>query len=332
MTDASDMAQYQALGEYINTASSIWNAWAPIWHIVNTSAGVFAVCVLIFMIICYVRWSVRKAELGVIAPTPESLQDVPLPVTEMVAALSVGSTLAAELIDFAIRGYIKIYEIRQSSFLSPWAVEYELEIVRPVDDLQEEEKEVLQDVFQELSVGAKVSTTALRKDILFPTRLADNPEKVKKITDGPDGLRARDEAKTRVFKRVAIGLFILAAVTLSLFALVAGIFVLLLGLTLRPLTDKGLAVYRRVKGLRMYISTAQQSDGQTERLLPYAIMFGEGERWLTQLGQYYVATNTRPEWYNDVNPADFTAEKFANAVYSFVRLISLMNRTGGPGS
>jgi len=53
-----------------------------------------------------------------------------------------------------------------------------------------------------------------------------------------------------------------------------------------------------------------------ERVLPYAVLFGQEDQWNKQLGQYYETTNTTPTWYVG-NNAVFSAVAFNSIVTSF---------------
>ncbi|WP_158866858.1 DUF2207 domain-containing protein [Leifsonia sp. AG29] len=89
-----------------------------------------------------------------------------------------------------------------------------------------------------------------------------------------------------------------------------------------PLTSKGTLLREYVEGLRMYIELAeadrirylQSPQGAervpvavddpremlklTERLLPWAVLFGEEKKWLAELGRFYEQTGQTPSWYS----------------------------------
>jgi uncharacterized membrane protein YgcG len=88
-----------------------------------------------------------------------------------------------------------------------------------------------------------------------------------------------------------------------------------------PLTSTGTALREYVDGLRMYVELAEadrirylQSPQAaervpvavddpremlklTERLLPWAVLFGEEKKWLAELGRFYEQTGQTPTWY-----------------------------------
>ncbi|MGO4301537.1 DUF2207 domain-containing protein [Leifsonia sp. RAF41] len=89
-----------------------------------------------------------------------------------------------------------------------------------------------------------------------------------------------------------------------------------------PLTGRGTALREYVDGLRMYVELAeadrirylQSPQGAervsvavndpremlklTERLLPWAVLFGEEKKWLAELGRFYEETGQTPTWYS----------------------------------
>jgi uncharacterized membrane protein YgcG len=173
-------------------------------------------------------------------------------------------------------------------------------------------------------------------------KLRDNPAKVYESIISEYGVRARDDKKSSWFKRWALITLILAVLTLSPWLLIASIAALICGLILKPLTNKGLALSRYLKGLELYIKTAeterlrmlQSPEGATkvrapidtndkrqliklyERVLPYAILFGQEKEWNKRLGQYYESANESPSWYAG-NNAVFNAAVFSTAISSF---------------
>jgi uncharacterized membrane protein len=69
-----------------------------------------------------------------------------------------------------------------------------------------------------------------------------------------------------------------------------------------------------------------------ERVLPYAILFGQEKGWNSQLGQYYESVNQAPDWYVG-NNAVFNAAMFSSAMSSFNQVAgyagSSSSSTGG---
>jgi uncharacterized membrane protein YgcG len=108
---------------------------------------------------------------------------------------------------------------------------------------------------------------------------------------------------------------------------------------INPLSASGRELFDYLKGLKMYIKLAEvdrlkvlqsvegaekriiNSDDGTEmvvlyeRVLPYAVLFGQEKSWLHQLGLYYDQAKMQPEWY--IGTGAFNATVFASSVSSF---------------
>lgn len=109
--------------------------------------------------------------------------------------------------------------------------------------------------------------------------------------------------------------------------------------TLYPFTEKGRALEEYLKGLKEYIQTAevdrlrmlQSPEGAAkvsidtndkaavvklyERVLPYAVLFGQEKEWTKQLGEYYEQQSTQPDWYSGTNA--FSSAAFLSSMSSF---------------
>jgi len=105
-----------------------------------------------------------------------------------------------------------------------------------------------------------------------------------------------------------------------------------------PLEEKGVALRDHLAGLRRYIQVAeadrirflQSPEGAeraridasdpaqvvelNERLLPYAVLFGQEKRWLAELGRHYEQRGATPDWY--AGTGAFNAVAFASGIGS----------------
>mgnify|MGYP001296042242 CR=1 FL=1 len=325
-------------------APSLLERLAALWVILQFALGLVSVVLITWFVTRYTNWHRRKKELGTIVPEYLPPSDASVSLAATVVPLAQGS-FAAQLIDFAVRHYVKLYETKPKSFWS--TATYEIEIVRSIDDLRAEEQEFLSDVFKgNTTVGAKVSTDQLKKDYSLATRLSDNPKKLQKLIRGNYELQQKDRAKSAWFKRAGIILLIASILLLSLPLLATAIIAFALGATLWVFTDKGLDLYRYLEGLKMYISVAEterlkmlqspegaekvQVDGNDpkqlvklyEKVLPYAMLFGKEKEWNKQLGQYYESTQTQPDWYTGAHAAAFSAAAFSSSMNGLTTSIS----------
>jgi len=295
--------------------------------------------IFIWLFVRVYRRSNRSKEVTTIVPEYIQPKDASVTTAGMVYPRP-GSVFTAQLLDLAVRHYIKIYETRPKTWLKPAG--YELEIIKDPSDLLTEERELLTDIFGQPTVGAKKNMDELRNNNSFAMRLYDNPRKVAKDISGKYGLRAKNEEETAGFKRIARNLLILGLLTASPWFLLNALLALILGNTLKPFTDKGLELFRYLKGIEQYIKVAEverlqmlQSpegaakvgepvDGNDrrqlvklyERVLPYAVLFGQEKQWYQQLGKYYESLNESPSWYSGRTGA-FNAAAFTSGMSSF---------------
>ncbi len=302
----------------------------------------------ILAIIIGVRWrrcQYRTRELGTIIA--EYLP--PSDASVAMAANLFGSPklFAATLIDMAVRHYIRVYELRApSTWLSG---QYAIEVVKDVTVLRPEEIEILSDMFGHVpQAGERLDLAALRTN-MSSFRFADNWQKFQRLTRDVYGLRIKDDAQRRWFKRVALLLLIIGVAVPTLW--IAAVIALICAYTLWPLTDKGLALSRYLLGLKLYITVAEtdrlrmlqspagaekvgplntDDSGQMvklyERVLPYAVLFGQEKEWNRQLGRYYETLQTSPDWYVGQS-AVFNAASLTSALSSFTTAVS--SSTGG---
>ncbi len=133
--------------------------------------------------------------------------------------------------------------------------------------------------------------------------------------------------------------------------------ILIISTSLRPLTKKGRELVDHIEGMKEYISLAeaerlrfaQSPDGAQrqrintddpaeiirlyERLLPYAVLFGDEKKWFQELGQYYEQQSSQPAWY--AGTGAFSASNFSSSmsqISSVATSSSSSGFSGGGGS
>jgi len=149
------------------------------------------------------------------------------------------------------------------------------------------------------------------------------------------------KAYARRWARIAI---IIAVPLVSFMWVLAAIVLFAVSFSAWRTTDKGLALKRYLEGLKLYISVAEKDrikmlqspegaekvqsfvEGDPsadpklliklyERVLPYAVLFGQEKEWNTQLGKYYETAGSQPDWY--AGRTAFNAALFSSAMSSF---------------
>lgn len=316
-----------------------WELFTRIWSILQMATSLLIIPILGWLSILYLRSTGRKKELGTIVPEYIPPEDVSLIASARIGgnySLVLGSPMTAQLIDLAVRHYIKIYEIKKSSFFG--YAEYEIEIVGDLSTLKAEERELIEDMFDVApKVGDRVNLKKLRMDQKYVTRVADDRKKINDLVENQYNLLEEGGAHRKRFRRYTIVFLVLAILLLSLPMLIVVItaFAMSYG---KSLTDKGLALRRYLMGLKMYIGVAEAErlkmlqspegaekvgqvvDGNNkgqlvklyERVLPYAILFGQEKGWNKQIGQYYEQAGARPDWYSGIGA--FNAASFASGM------------------
>jgi uncharacterized membrane protein YgcG len=249
------------------------------------------------------------------------------------------SDITAQLIDFAVRHYIKIYQTQDKTVFKP--AEYELEIIKDISDLRAEEKRLLEDLFGgSVATGSRFEMKKLQGNYSLSQKLLASRKALRGAVRGKYGLFERVEKEARVFKRIGIVTIIIGIVTLSPLVIVAAIVAFGIAYGLWPLTEKGVEIRDYLAGLKEYITVAEEDrikmlqspEGAEkvgvqvgedtkqlvklyERVLPYAVLFNVEKEWTKQLGKYYEQMNAEPDWYTG-NTA-FNAVIFASALSSF---------------
>ncbi len=327
-------------GTFAPYQPSVWERLLWVWLGLLVATTIGAVAMTIRGVWRYSNKYNRKKELGTIVPEYTAPRDASVTVAGEVLD-SPRSLVAAQLLDLAVRHYVHIHETKPKSLWS--AAEYSLEVVRDIADLREEEQEIVRDMFGGTpKPGDTLALKELSNNTKFTTSLSDNPKKLKKLIRGEYGLRARRAEETKWFYDAARIVAIIAAITLSPTLLLSALLLWALGHELWSLTDRGLALRRYLKGLKLYIGIAEQErlkmlqspegtekvgpvsgeDTQAliklyEKVLPYAVLFGQEKEWGKALGRYYEAAHTSPDWYGGGSHTAFNAVVFASALSSF---------------
>ena len=319
-----------------------------IWAIVQTIASSLAVILMLLLAWRYRRLFGRYSELKPISPEylPPNQASVMtsayiLKNYEVMAVK--GSAKVAQLLDLAVRHYIKLYEVRKASFLR--SAQYEIEIVKDLKELRTEESEVIRDMFGSSmpKPGQRLNLKKLQNNLSYAARTRDDDTNLKNLARGKYALCEQKLANERIVQRWALWVCVVGVLLLSpMLLLVAGIvFALSFGWSL---TDEGLALRRYLAGLKLYIGVAeaerlqmlQSPEGAEkvkvdatdekqlvklyERVLPYAVLFGQEKEWSKQLGRYYEQVGEQPDWYS--GQGAFNAAAFAAGMNSLSSVAS----------
>ncbi len=271
---------------------------------------------------------------------------------------AVTSVFPAQLLDLAVRGFLRINETKAANHWWQTA-QFEIEILQDLSPLKPEEREIITDLYEDESpvVGSSFAMNQLRTNFKISSRLSDNPQKVEQLIRHSYQLRALSANHQKSYRRRAKIIFIFAVVTLSPILLILSLITLAISGTFWILTDEGLALARHRQGLRQYIKVAEaerlrmlQSPGGAEKVqidtndpkqmlklyeqnLPYAVLFGMEKEWSKELAQYYERAEVSPAWFVGANGlANFNPTSFTTALSSFSTTNSSSGGSGGGGS
>lgn len=327
---AGTFAQYQpTLGERLVVA---W-LWVTL---VTTGVGC---ALLVWISVRYVKKNNRSAEMGTIVPEYIPPKDSSLLVSEQIGK-GTRAGMTAVIIDLSVRHYLKLYQTQEKSMFK--SAEYELEIARSTADLREEEKTFIETLFGkgETQVGSRFALKKLKNDYKIAAQLRKDTKVVTEKIKGEYGLRHTVESESRWFSRLGWMVLGFGVVTLAPMLLIVALVAFICASQLRPLTDTGLLLRRYLEGLKLYIGVAEEErlkmlqspegaekTGVTstdntkkmvklyERVLSYAVLFGQEKQWNEELGRYYERSETQPDWYS--GHAAFSAAVFATSMNEF---------------
>jgi len=272
------------------------------------------------------------------------------------------AAMAAEFLSLAVRHNIKIIESNKKQFFGTKKV-YTFEVLS-LDGLDEDEMKVMEALFvPSLHVGARYEVT--RVNYILGQRLQEIVKATSKRIGSNNYFTNELTLQLKLYATVAVvGILSLSLIGFggtsseletAQIVLFVGVFLIFFTVneiaTIRPFTDKGIEHYEYLQGLKMYIKLAEAdrirvlqspegaekksidtSDGPQlvhlyERMLPYAVLFGEEKQWLKQLGTYYEQQQTQPSWYSGTS--GFNGAMFASSVGSFSAYTAASSSSSG---
>jgi len=244
--------------------------------------------------------------------------------------------ITADIIDLAVRGYVKIKQISKKKY----------ELIRT-----EKEDIELEDIEQELLKGLFKDKESVEIDKISSSfyttvnRISVDSNKELYTRELFSKERRKMKTKLIIFGFLCIGSMFFLGTFLSLIAangwtigIIASGIVLFIGAGMVDIrSSKGNNTYYDLLGLRMYIDTAEEkriefhNDPKKyldvfEKLLPYAMIFNLEKKWAKEFEDLYT---TPPDWYvGDMN--SFNTYMMIN---SFNRMNSVIqNKSVQPGS
>ena len=261
---------------------------------------------------------------------------------------------AAMYVDLAVRHKLKIIELGGEAKAKP---SYSLEFITS-DGLTDTEKAVISILFgEDMQPGARYDIDPENVDLKSASALTKAYRKVvRSATKGGYYVTDRKLRSVMVALSVLIGLQSFFSGYVGIIGIVVAIIIIV---TTKPMSIQGRELFDYLKGLELYIKSAEedrikvlqspQGADRTpvdtnnnemllhlyERVLPYAVLFGNEKEWTKVLGRYYEQQSTKPDWY--AGNGAFNAATFGVALSSFSdsavnnSYVSSSSSTGGGG-
>jgi uncharacterized membrane protein YgcG len=245
--------------------------------------------------------------------------------------------ISAIILDLAVHGYVKIYEVKNSGFLTTKST-YELELTKDPADLRPNDSGVTDMLFgAKAPVGTRINLNDLANKLYQPA--ATFGKAVDQNLAGTDYFRATPSKAMMPFTGAGAIALILALIFHSVYVVglaVCGVILLLVARVMPARTAKGVEARDHLLGLKQFISVAeaerikvlQSPHGPLtekidvgdhtqlvklyEKLLPYAMLFGLEKDWAKQFASLY---DQQPGWY--AGSGSFNAGYFAGSLSSF---------------
>ena len=243
--------------------------------------------------------------------------------------------VAATYVDLAVRHNIKIVE-QKGGFLK--GDSYSLELVSN-SGLSQSERQIVEALFgSSLAIGTRYDLNPKKPDYALYAKL----KKVyasSLVQAKNDNYYDLSNKTKETMKKIAWFIGFALLFTWWNVGVLAIIIAILIVVATKPLSQKGLDLRDYLKGLQMYIKYAEEDRLKAlqspkgadrvaintnndkamiklyERVLPYAVLFGNEKEWAKVLGVYYEQQASNPDWYS--GNAVFNSAVFASTISSF---------------
>ena len=262
-----------------------------------------------------------------------------------------GKGVSAQLIDWAVRHYIEIRQTKEKSFWS--AAVYTITCKKAFSSLSENERQLASAIFGHVpAVGDSITTKKMQgRTRTITTQTTSITKSIAK-----ENLYEQVPAFAVWAKRFGIVCLILGILLLNVVFIVLGIVALSMR-GKRFLSTEGRQLKQYLEGLKMYIGIAEEErlkmlqspEGAEkvgnvtddkgaliklyEKVLPYAIVFGQEKQWNDRLGKLYEENQSSPDWM--VGNTVYNAALFSSFTNSFTSTVSsassYSSSSGGSG-
>ncbi|MBU1446593.1 DUF2207 domain-containing protein [Patescibacteria group bacterium] len=300
-----------------------------LWFLMDNWIIFLPIVVFFFFFYRWKKYGCDPQTNNTIIPHYEAPDDLsPTEVGTLIDERAEMHDIVSVIIDYAVKGYIKINEITEKKLLIFDNTDYELEVLKPYMEygkIKPHEIEILNAIFDGKS-KVKISDLKFKfyskvksikkkiySDMITAGYFPHNPENVRNLYLGIAG-------------GIVFGAFTIAPVIIQFLGISGLIAIIISGLIIAAFspfmprkTEKGASTYYKIKGLEEYIRTAEKDRIKFqeknniffEKLLPYAMVLGLGEKWANAFSDLYKG---KPEWFNSSSTDAF------NTLYLIDRL------------
>jgi len=305
---------------------------------------------LIVFIICFNYWYKRgrdpKGRGTIIAQfdPPDKLS--PAEVGTVYDAKTHGRDISAEIINLAIKGYLKINRQEKGKVFKK--TDYEFIKLKNVDNkLNEIEQNIMEGLFELHGEKDTVKLSYLRNKFyrdfeaisnIIWNNVANNKYFAKNYKTAGSSLIII--GFVIIFSSIsALALFInLNALYLFASIIISAVIIIIFGIFMPKRTKKGALAKEYILGLKEYLTVAEKdrlkfhnapdkNPQEFERLLPYAIVLGVENEWAKQFADIYV--NEQPNWYTSNTINEFSSLNLVNDLNIF-KTVSASSLSSNP--
>jgi uncharacterized membrane protein YgcG len=257
--------------------------------------------------------------------------------------------ISATYIDLAVRGYLRLTDLGKRPL---GGNDFQMEIMKPVDDLAGHERAALSLLFGSLEVGAQAKTASQDNKYKGVEALKSSvyDEMIKKGFFADTKAQAKKLTKWGLI--FTIGSFFIAGGI----SFIAGVITLIYASKMSARTTSGVELRDYLLGNKMYMEVAETDRIRTlqsvagaeridtsdamqvvklyEKLLPLAMLFGIEKQWAQQFP--VVTSDYQPDWYQS-NSTAFNTALLGSSLNGFSQTLAASTfappaSTGGGGS
>lgn len=311
--------------------------WQKLWPLIAVGASLaLPIIVTILLFRQWLKYGRDPKGRGTIVPQYEPYTGLDVLSSGVILKqTSNPSAITAQIIDLAIRGYIRIIDLSEAKDDKPKDADYKLEKLKEPTDLPADQQTIINTLF---TFGDYVELSALKNTLHKESAALGKSVEQNLVATGY--YKAPPSKQRSKYISIGLGLifigFFLMAFVIGFGIIASGIMFVIFGTIMPARTLKGVEANEYLLGLKEYVGLAEQdrlkfhqSANNAERkrvalddarqkihlyesLLPYAMLFGMEKSWSSQFASLYTAP---PTWYQ--GNAAFNAIYFTNTLGSF---------------